>query len=803
MISNDSIYNNQIIEMIAEAKKAFFFKDNKKIKPFYKNIYLFEKEINSNTYKIFGLKKDQQNLVDYDELRKLLLKELGCQDDKVMEVIGDSSKFDQKGSFFAKEHFAKEMRSFNGILIYGYTGKKDPQSGQVDTNGLVNDYIDENPEFAKRVLANIVDYHTRISLGQKNQIVPTLAERTGWGDMGSKHIKNFFLVWDEGVREGQVFLTDQGGAKFGDDTIVSDNLVNSKILMYGGGIQSFQQANNILERGYDIVSIIGLREQGKQINIFRVDEKIHKVNFFDAALFFKKLKDLENDLGGLDLDEDIIIAFKDSYLSEENNFPTSEKIILFFDPFKSEVNTRKKELWNRAWSFFLANKVYRKVNKIVSIDSNNESERIIIEVHNKFYDLLKKGRSEITIDLCENEIQDIVNIIKRGLTLIGELETTQVPFDGIVKLIEELIANMDDGAEEFRVSNFGNNVSKIFRELMQNVESMLPIIIRPNFLCNVSEFAKRWVKASLSREAALRYGLSYRGCDPFTDSEIISIVRNDRLLDLAKRLIDCMNIDPAIIQIKNHLKRSDIVVFLAYGGLGDRQDLSGRQKPYIEGYGWVDFIFCDIVRYVLVSAGIPCYSDLLLQDYFGNEILPKWFIPLPKLTSEIFTEWCTKAASLASHMVMFGSPIYGGKTRNDNAVCRKELKAFEQKKGFTEDTVSLVLISTRELNEKKEVIDCSLDPNFLKSCFPEEIEHLVKPPYVVDYRGTNSNVSAYDLYTQKFKTVVQFAFCLIEKLTRNCEFSYYKNNNWRELFKELISLPLINSPRSNPPRLRV
>ena len=370
-------YNQQIIYMIAEAKKAFVFKKN--ISQFCDDVYLFKYTIDNKLYRVFGLKKANQYKLNYNELRSCLLIELNCKENSpVIEVIGDSSMFDKIGSQFAKEHFAGEMKNFNGLLLYGYNGEIDLSKDLLDVNGLVNDYIDTNPEYAERVIANIVDYHTRIALVKKGQPVPTLVNETetGWGSSVSQHVCNFFLVWD--ICSDKQELWDQDGAKFGDDIFASDSLVNHKALLYGGGVQSFEQATNILMKEHKVVSVSGLRGQNIPQNIVKIEGIFDKkVIFFEAALFFNKIKALGN------VDLNTIIAFKNSYVSEEEKFCITEtRAVVFFDPFKLEVNQRRKKIWNMGWNNFIEHEIYRKIGNLdgalCSIDVCIDMKKILL-----------------------------------------------------------------------------------------------------------------------------------------------------------------------------------------------------------------------------------------------------------------------------------------------------------------------------------------------------------------------------------------------------------------------------------------
>lgn len=438
--------------------------------------------------------------------------------------------------------------------------------------------------------------------------------------------------------------------------------------------------------------------------------------------------------------------------------------------------------------------------KTESMSNKPSLSQAIEQINQKFKDLLKieKDIEEQTkkdpkvIEKKKRVIKELVDTVRSAMFSLGSQETPEVPFLKIVALLSGCINDMDLDAQEFRAHNFGNEVARFFKDSIQDEQLMLRITSTPYFTENVIKFAGIWAEKSLNRGAALRYGLSCRGSNHLQKQGNI----DNKLLELAKQLINCMIKDNPYINnnnLKDNLKKHEIVVFLAYGSLDGRNCFSGIQKEYIEGYGHADFFFCDIVRYILISVGIPCYSDLLLQDYFGNDIFPEWLIPKnDQRFIDIFTNWCERAASLSSHMVMFGSPVYGDKTRSKDTVCRKEWQAFKKEKQPTQDTLSLVLISAHRYDSaNKYSIDCSDEQNFLEKCFPEDVKDLVYSKHLVDYRDSTSNSSTENtLYKQKFETVVRFAFDLINKLIEKNAFRYYdyETNEWSELFAQLNQL---------------
>ena len=341
----DYEHNKKIINMIYDAKQAFIAKE--KVIPICEEVYLLEMLITGETYRIFGLEKDKQYDLNYDVLRKSIFNKLLNQENgSIVEIMGDSAKFNFEGSCFAKKHFAKEMEDFDGILLYGYTGTEDLEKGLLDVNGVVNNYIDNHPNFAENVIANLVDFDTRIALGKVNEVVPTISERTGWGASVSKHVRNFFLVW-ENTKEG---------ALFGDDTCLSDQLVNQKALLYAGGLQCFDQAINILNYGHQLIGVAGLRGEDNPATFIKGAGYNKCVPLFETALFFNMIKELHQDKVG----EREIIDLKDAYVAVEDKPALNETRALLINPLRSDVSLRLG-LWHRGWQNFVQQETWKKI----------------------------------------------------------------------------------------------------------------------------------------------------------------------------------------------------------------------------------------------------------------------------------------------------------------------------------------------------------------------------------------------------------------------------------------------------------
>ena len=341
----DYEHNKKIINMIYDAKQAFIAKE--KVDFICEDVYLLELVIEGQKYKIFGVEKDKQYELNYDVLRKAIFnKLLNKEEGSMVEVMGDSAQFNFEGSCFAKKHFAKEMEDFNGILLYGYTGTQDLEKGLADVNGVVNNYIDNHPEFSKQVIANLVDFDTRIALGKVNEAVPTIPDRTGWGASVSSHVHNFFLVWDD----------SKEGALFGDDTFLSDQLVNDKALLYGGGLQCFGQATNILNFGHQLIGVAGLRGKDNPATFIKGEGYNKYVPLFETPLFFNMIKELSQDK----VSEKEIVELKDSYVAVEEKPQLTGNQTLLINPFRKDLALRLG-LWHIGWQNFILHETWKKI----------------------------------------------------------------------------------------------------------------------------------------------------------------------------------------------------------------------------------------------------------------------------------------------------------------------------------------------------------------------------------------------------------------------------------------------------------
>jgi hypothetical protein len=273
--------------------------------------------INCDNNNFFGIQYTNQKLIDFIQLRKFVMEIMGKENGKIIQIIGDSYPFSEIGTVEAYKFVSLHLQG-DYILEYGYTGYA-KNNLYLDTNSIVNSYIDNYPEISNRVIANIV-----------NQSVDALEI---WECDGSSKVNNFVVVYNNG-----------NNTKFGDDIIISDNLLHEHgdfCLMLEGGAQSFRQSINMLQNGICIKAIFNIREPDRQA-------------FFSTTEFFYLVKSaLEKDSS---MEPEAVQIIFDRYM--ENHEAWDQK--------KPDSGTKEK-LFYDAVDQFINKKVYMKLINHVEI----------------------------------------------------------------------------------------------------------------------------------------------------------------------------------------------------------------------------------------------------------------------------------------------------------------------------------------------------------------------------------------------------------------------------------------------------
>lgn len=314
--------------------------------PFMENVSLIElsdtKTSNSNTYRFFGVHERNQSLVNFDQLKKMICTKMAVDPSNAIQIIGDSERFSKTGTEKGRKLLRKAIDHAN-LVEYGFTGYKSDDGAELDINSFVNEYIDENPKIGKKVLANIVG-HTPIAI-------------QNWGTYGSPNIHNYVVVYNDYDMNQEP--TYQNGKKvsgfttFGNDVTMSDYLLQQKdgdkFICLEGGVQSFLQVINALEKDIPVTMVYNLRKPEREA-------------LFSASRYLKEISNAYENNHNLEEQE------------VENIFDAYEKkLTSIWDPNKADYKT-KKELFETAMKRFKHKELYKKVSSLCTFVNANDLE---------------------------------------------------------------------------------------------------------------------------------------------------------------------------------------------------------------------------------------------------------------------------------------------------------------------------------------------------------------------------------------------------------------------------------------------
>lgn len=299
---------------------------NHEIKPFLGPVRLIEVTEDERIYSYYGIHVDEQTSVNFALFKHMVSTKMGHTDKPIMQIVGDSGRFSPEGTTFGRK-FVRERLPGDFAIEYGCTGYK-TKGQELDANSFINEFIDEQPQQASRVLANILG-HTVWAINK-------------WGCYVSPHVTNFVVVYnDAGMSEDPQF--DLHGKKiagfttFGDDVHMSD-FACDRLLCLEGGAQSFLQAINVLHQGKTIEAVYNIRKPA--------DEKM-----FSAARFLQKV-DAKFVQGKAPAKEVVETLFTE-YISTLNSM---------FNESKPDFKT-KKALFDRAMAAFIDGGLFERVHE--------------------------------------------------------------------------------------------------------------------------------------------------------------------------------------------------------------------------------------------------------------------------------------------------------------------------------------------------------------------------------------------------------------------------------------------------------
>lgn len=280
-------------------------------------------------FTFLGIHQELQAEAHYGSARKFFSKKLKgsgaahSSERKFNQLIGDSASFDEEGSTARSSAFYemfKKMADSGDHWLYGFTAHNEAD-GRMDANGAVGRYLAEHPEQAERFIGNVVCEHTPMALEK-------------WGCSFAKEVRNFLLVHSE------------KGARFGDDTIASDNLTNGTVLMGEGGVQSFRQASYMLARGIPVIGVANLR--GEKNPATRDPKSGEYLSYFSASGFLNIVKSALGGEKSLSLEEVTEIQ-KDYFASHVPANPNRPDFLT------------KQDLLKKAFEQFVGEEVWTKM----------------------------------------------------------------------------------------------------------------------------------------------------------------------------------------------------------------------------------------------------------------------------------------------------------------------------------------------------------------------------------------------------------------------------------------------------------
>ncbi|MBS0655928.1 MAG: hypothetical protein JSR46_09135, partial [Verrucomicrobia bacterium] len=293
-----------------------------------------------------GIHKNKQSQSSHEATRELyqdmklrVLKNMNIESDtEVVQVVGGCSAYSPEGTARAKE-ILKALLSQNCVILYGYTGMKEQNGAMCDVNAAVSDVAGDMRRL-DRVVANVVGFDTPRALNE-------------WKSSGPQ-LKNFVIVYgDDESCEG-------AGTLFGDDVTTSDFFAD-KMVMLDGGVQSFRQACNALLLNQKITAMTGLRAEDKKYvsEISAHSQDIVRTPFFAAVQFLSEVAEALLERKDRDPDEHLKEWFK-QYFGKGKCYVC--------DPKKKTFDTKQRQL-EEAWDLFLNEKLYLKMDKLITFQN--------------------------------------------------------------------------------------------------------------------------------------------------------------------------------------------------------------------------------------------------------------------------------------------------------------------------------------------------------------------------------------------------------------------------------------------------
>ena len=318
-----------------EARKVFL---NSVLNP----VKVYEKD----GYKIFGIERDTQNTLNYNNLRYNIASHMNPSIQACpgfVQIIGDSQPFTSSGTKIAKlavDHFVNKQYP-QSIVMFGFTGKRN-EHANIDANYALTSLMVDDKINANRVLANTVDFHTPLAIEKWPNVFV------------SDKIMYFTFVYTN---------TKEPQASFGDDTLLTDQLTDTAAICLEGGIQSLLQLINLLHNNVRVTGVSGLRDLSDIKNSRYFDPDSNKP-YLSAVHFLEFIKNKVAKVAApKDISDSDVKGWIDEYLCA---FALSNK--------NAKDGATKEKLWNEAKKKLYDFKIWEKLDLFV-VKTGNELQQ--------------------------------------------------------------------------------------------------------------------------------------------------------------------------------------------------------------------------------------------------------------------------------------------------------------------------------------------------------------------------------------------------------------------------------------------
>jgi Predicted ATPase len=314
--------------------------DHFEIKDFFGPVKLIEVVKGKETYRFFGVNQEEQEKVNFKELKAKFAKLMGTTEEGMIQLVGDTNLFTENGHAFAHK-FLKERINGKNMIEYGFSGHK---KETFDANEFLNEFVNQNPSESHRFLANVLS-QTRDAL-----------LKPSW-NCSISDVKNFVVVYNKyGMEVEPVYVNKiktTGYTTFGDDITMSDYLLQAqdgdRLICLEGGPQSFIQTVNSLIQSLKVEFVYNLRKPENEVG-------------FSAARFFNQLR--LSPKASKDLTKEDVREIFEKY---------SSTLAFIINKGNADYQT-KQELFDNGMKKFMDNEVYKKIDTFCTFHDAKEAK---------------------------------------------------------------------------------------------------------------------------------------------------------------------------------------------------------------------------------------------------------------------------------------------------------------------------------------------------------------------------------------------------------------------------------------------